>query len=99
TSSLQQNFLLCASQSGCNKVQMTGPTALCDTSKVYDFIAHKNSGCTAPVQWVVPTAGIVVQEKNDSVLKIKFLRDSTYHIKAQLLTGCRIYEDSITVAV
>ena len=99
TSSLQQNLLLCASQSGCNKVKIIGPAALCDTSKVYDFIANKNAGCTAPVQWVVPTAGIVVQEKNDSVLRIKFLRDSTYFIKAQLLTGCSIYEDSITVAV
>ena len=98
-SSLQQNALVCSKQNGCDTIWITGSHTLCDTSMAYDFIANKNTGCTAPVNWVLPSSGIIVKLINDSLLRIKFLKDSSYDIKAEILTGCKTYMDSTQVAV
>ena len=97
--SLQQNTFRCGSVSGCDTIWLTGSPAVCDTSVTYTYIAHKNAGCSAPVNWLVPVDGISIQQKNDSLIELRFSKSGSYTIGAQLLTGCYIFTDSVRVTV
>ena len=97
--SLQQSGFYCGSVGGCDTIWLKGPKQICDTSITYNFFANKNAGCTASVNWMTSTTGLDIRQKNDSFIQIHFLKSGSYTIRAQLLTGCHIYEDSITVSV
>ena len=97
--SLQESEVFCGSIGGCDTIWITGPKQLCDTSITYNFFANKNANCTAPVNWVTSLTGLDIRQKNDSFIQIHFLKSGSYTIRAQLLTGCHIYEDSIIVSV
>ncbi|HSC38167.1 MAG TPA: hypothetical protein VLD19_09860, partial [Chitinophagaceae bacterium] len=97
--SVQQNTFQCGSVSGCDTIWLTGTTAICDTSVTFTYVAHKNAGCVAPVNWLVPVDGILVQQKNDSFIQLRFNKNGSYTIRAQLLTGCYLFTDSIRVSV
>jgi hypothetical protein len=96
---LQQNTFRCGSVSGCDTLWLTGSTAICDTSVTYTYVAHKNAGCLAPVNWLLPTDGISIQQKSDSLIQLRFSKSGSYTIGAQLLTGCYIFTDSMRVTV
>lgn len=97
--SIQQNSFKCGSVSECDTVWLTGPSTVCDSTEIYTFNAHKNATCGAPVNWIFNSTEIQVVEKNDSLIRIRFLKDQIFKVKAQLLTGCRIFEDSFETQI
>ncbi len=97
--SLQQAEVYCGSITGCDTIWIKGTNQICDTSITYNFFAHKNPGCTAPVNWTISSGGLEIRQKNDSFIQIHFLKSGSYTLNAQLLTGCHIFEDSIVVSV
>lgn len=97
--SLQQSGFYCGSVGGCDTIWIKGPKQICDTSITYNFLAQKNAGCSASVNWMTSSTGLDIRQKNDSFIQIRFLKSGLFTIRAQLLTGCHIFEDSMIVSV
>jgi gliding motility-associated-like protein len=96
--SLQQNGVFCGSVSGCDTLWLNGPPAItCDSSSAIIIYANKNPGCHASVNWIVNPSEVEVQQRTDSLIRIRLLQNATVTIRAQLLTGCRVFEDSIKI--
>jgi gliding motility-associated-like protein len=97
--SIQQNSFNCGSVSGCDTVWLMGLSSICDSTEICTFNVHKNATCTAPINWIFDPTGVQVLEKNDSLLNVRFLKNEIFKVKAQLLTGCRILEDSFETQI
>jgi gliding motility-associated-like protein len=95
--SLQQNGMFCGSVSGCDTLWLNGPVTICDSSSAFTFYANKNLGCHAAVNWNVSPSTVEIQQQTDSLIKVRFLQNTTFTIRAQLLTGCRIFTDSLEI--
>lgn len=97
--SLQQSQILCGSISGCDTIWLEGTNIICDSVNQYVFRAKKNSGCFAPVTWNVGSPTIQVIQSNDSLIRVRFLQNGAFMIKAKMYSGCQWLEDSISVQV
>jgi gliding motility-associated-like protein len=95
--SLQQNGMYCGSVSGCDTLWLSGPATVCDSSSAFTFYANKNPGCNATVNWTVSPSSAEIQQQTDSLIKLRFLQNTTFTLKAQLLTGCRVLTDSLSI--
>ncbi len=95
--SLQQNGMFCSSVYNCDTLWLNGPATICDSSASFTFYANKNVGCQAAVNWIVSPSTVEIQQQTDSLIKLRFLENTIYTLRARLLTGCRIYTDSLEI--
>jgi gliding motility-associated-like protein len=91
--------LLCKSDVKCTSLKITGNLQICNLSKVESFIAKTNNECSLMPQWQIDHEVMdVIQQKGDT-LKVRFKVAGLHAIRAKILTGCSVLEDSLMVQV
>lgn len=89
----------CTLMVSCNTIQLIGPTDLCASDSLYDFVVRRSNGCTNEVQWQIDTnCTRSIEMVNDTTLRVRFKPGKSVLIKA-VLAGCTILSDSLRVHV
>lgn len=91
--------LVCASVPGCNSLGITGSDSICDKSLQYTFRAVRNSGCSAPLQWLYDNSNAQVIVETDSSITLRFLATGSLLLKARFTSNCTQYIDSLLIHV
>ncbi len=102
--SVQQQYLatsqlLCASVPGCNFLKVTGNDTICNRNASYTFIANRNMGCLAPVQWIFNTSNVQLTNQSDSSIELRFLNPGVFLLKARMVSNCTPFIDSLWIHV
>jgi gliding motility-associated-like protein len=95
---LQQNRVPCASPVECTLLKVLGSNNVCrDTT--YEYRIQRNAGCNAAANWSFSSPQVQVVAVHDSMVRVRFLANGNFYVKARLFTGCRWLEDSLQVSV
>ena len=102
--SIEQNYmaearLICSSVQGCDTLKITGQDTICNRNAVYTYLAHRNSGCNAPVQWNYDQTQALLIYSDDHAISLKFLINGNIKLKATIYSNCIPLIDSINIHV
>ena len=89
----------CGNNPLCSKVQLQGPTKICDSTNTYTFKPVRNPGCNGFVIWRMDTAASQVKliSVSDSALELKLTGGGHFKIHSRVFATCGWLEDSISV--
>ncbi len=90
---------LCSSTPLCNNMELSGPTAVCQLGQPFTYLAQRNAGCNLRPAWVYDTAFAALQTNTDTSAIFHFKKVGITKLYATINTGCRLYTDSIEVAI
>lgn len=89
---------LCTNQQ-CNLLSMIGSDTVCRLSDTLRLTVTRNRDCDAFTDWIVDSSIARIVSANDSVLTLLFKTKGRFKIRARILGGCKIIEDSTWVTV
>ncbi|MBC7381590.1 MAG: gliding motility-associated C-terminal domain-containing protein [Bacteroidia bacterium] len=96
---LATSKMVCASVPGCNFLDVTGSTTICNTLLTYTYNAVRNTGCSAPLQWTYDNSNTQVLLVTDSSITLRFLTAGNFLLKARFTSNCIPYIDSLLINV
>ncbi|RYD80669.1 MAG: gliding motility-associated C-terminal domain-containing protein [Sphingobacteriales bacterium] len=90
--------IICREVSICDTVKIKGPIKFCLPNDTATFTIHKNSQCLRKTEFIAdPNAIQLLQQINDTIIKVKFLKPYNGYIKVQF-KDC-VLADSILIEV
>jgi len=84
--------------SGCDLLNLEGPSVLCQLADTARYILHSDPSCPDPITWSYDSANISILSKSASGLEVNFKMPGSYTIKVEK-NGCNTWADSILVSV
>ncbi len=83
----------------CSFMEVTGKDAVCNMSRTYDYIAHKDPACGDPVIWDYDHSKIRTVSEDGSKTSLQFLEPGVFVVKARKPYPCIDIIDSVIVTV
>jgi gliding motility-associated-like protein len=83
----------------CSFMEVTGEKNVCNMSRTYDYIAHKDPACGDPVIWDYDHTKIRTVSEDGSKAGLQFLEPGVFVVKARKPYPCIDIIDSVIVTV
>ena len=84
----------------CDTLRLGGADTLCSYIPTVNYSVVRSPGCTAvPRWWLADSTFGKIAVVNDSTIAVTFNRPGTTVLHAAINTGCKIFEDSITINI
>ncbi len=80
----------------CTYLKITGAATVCNITKTYTYLSHKNKACGQPASWTL-SSGVQTISQTDSSITVRFPNFGRHVIYARNLLTCAPVEDSIVV--
>jgi len=84
---------------GCTQIVMHGKDSICNMLKTYTYSVTKGAGCTNPATFFADASAVKAVAATDTSITVKFIKEGSFIIRAQLEGECSTLKDSILVNI
>jgi gliding motility-associated-like protein len=83
----------------CTTTGIAGADSICHITDTITYLLQRNSNCPASANWTFDAAFVDTIATSDSTMTVRFKRTGTTVLYATLITPCKTWRDSLSIAI